>query len=105
MFCGENTVKRSASDREQDPGRLELHCHNQLCDAHEMVLLVKRDGAGADCRADVRALHLLDEGALDVHAAFPPETKSYSMANLIELVADRGNVVERRMRKPPPVEN
>ncbi|MEU4010257.1 hypothetical protein AB0H30_17480 [Streptomyces pseudogriseolus] len=101
MFCGEKTVKRSASDREQDPGRLELYCDNQFCDAREMVLLVKRDGADAIFRADVKALHLVDDGTLDVHAAFPPEVKSYSMADLL---ADRGNEVERRMRKAPPPE-
>lgn len=105
MFCGEQTLRRSASDREQDPGRLELHCDNQHCDALEMVLLVKRDRAEATSRADVRALHLLDEGTLDVHAAFPPEASSHSMADLIDLIADRYNVVERRMRKARPAEN
>jgi hypothetical protein len=62
-----------------------------------MVLLVKRDGANAGRRADVRALHLLDDGALDVHAMFPPEVKSYSLADLWD---DHGKEVERRMRHP-----
>ncbi|TXS35183.1 hypothetical protein [Streptomyces sp. t39] len=100
MFCGSHTVKRSASDRDADPGRLELYCDNQLCDAREMVLLVKRDGAEAIFRADVRALHLIDNGTMDVHAVFPPEVKSYTMSDLL---ADHGNEVERRMRKAPPV--
>jgi hypothetical protein len=99
MFCGAQTIKRSASDRDQDTGRIELYCDNQLCDAREMVLLVKRDGAGSIFRADVRALHLVDDGTLDVHSAFPPEVKSYSMADLL---ADHGNEVERRMREAPP---
>ncbi|WP_329376252.1 hypothetical protein [Streptomyces sp. NBC_01483] len=102
MFCGGKTLKRSASDREQDPGRLELYCDNQFCDAREMVLLVRRDGADAIFRADVKALNLIDNGTLDVHAAFPPEMKSSSMADLL---ADHGNEVERRMRRPAPLED
>lgn len=101
LFCGSQTLKRSASDRSQDPGRLELYCDNGRCDAREMVLLVRRDGAGAGRRADVRALNLLDDGTLDVHTAFPPEAKSH---DLFDLIADRPNVVERRMRKPSPVD-
>ncbi|MFE9812388.1 hypothetical protein [Streptomyces sp. NPDC005548] len=96
MFCGAKTLKRSATDREQDTGRMELYCDNQFCDAREMVLLVRRDGADAIFRADVKALNLIDNGELDVHAAFPPEMKSVSMADLL---ADHGNEVERRMRK------
>ncbi|MFJ8727750.1 hypothetical protein [Streptomyces sp. NPDC093269] len=99
MFCGSQTVKRSASDRDEDRGRIELYCDNGLCDAREMVLLVKRDGDEAGFRADVRALHLVDDGTLDVHAAFPPEARSYT---LDELLADHGKEVERRMRKAPP---
>ncbi|MFC9669960.1 hypothetical protein [Streptomyces sp. NPDC056949] len=67
-----------------------------------MVLLVRRDGAKATFRADVRALNLIDDGTLDVHAAFPPETKSYSVA---ELLADRDDVVERRRRQAPSARN
>lgn len=99
MFCGGQTLKRSAPDREEDAGRLELYCDNSLCDAREMVLLVQRDGAEAGLRADVRALHLVDDGSLDVHAAFPPKAKSYTMG---DLMADYGKDVERRMRKAPP---
>lgn len=102
MFCGEQTVKRAASDRDEDTGRLELYCDNHLCDAREMVILVKRDGADAIFRADVKALHLIDDGSFDVHAAFPPEVKSYSMSDLLE---DHGKEVERRMRKPPRVQD
>jgi len=97
MFCGEHTVKRSKPDSAEDTGRLELYCDNGLCDAREMVLLVRRDGSEAHLRSDVRALHLIDDGTLDVHAAFPPEAKSYSIMDLLE---DRGNEVERRMRRP-----
>ncbi|MFF9287491.1 hypothetical protein [Streptomyces griseosporeus] len=97
MFCGSQSVKRSESDSDQDPGRIELYCDNSMCDAREMVLLVVRDGADAGARADVRALHLIDEGTLDVHADYPPEMKSYSVS---DLMADYGKEVERRMRKP-----
>ncbi|GGU62594.1 hypothetical protein [Streptomyces daghestanicus] len=97
MFCGGQTVKRSESDRSRDTGRIELYCDNGSCDAREMVLLVRRDGADAYARADVRALNLIDNGTLDVHAAFPPQVKSSTMA---DLMADYGNEVERRMRKP-----
>lgn len=96
MFCGADTIKRSTSDRDEDPGRIELYCDNQSCDAREMVLLVRRDGADAIFRADVRALKLIDDGTLDVHAAFPPQVKSYTMA---ELLVDRPDVVERRRRR------
>jgi len=102
MFCGAMTVKRSATDRDQDTGRIELYCDNQFCDAREMVLLVSRDGAGAGDRADVRALHLIDDGTLDVHAAFPPQMKSSTLSDLLQ---DRGNEVERRMRKPGPAQH
>lgn len=102
VFCGAMTLKRSASDRGNDPGRMELYCDNQFCDAREMVLLVVRDGAGAHDRADVRALRLIDRGAFDVHTAFPPRMES---ADLGDLLADRGNEVERRMRKPHPSES
>jgi hypothetical protein len=98
MFCGDNTLKRSTSDRDEDNGRIELYCDNHLCDAREMVLLVRRDGAEAIFRADVRALNLIDDGSFDVHAAFPPQMRSHTMA---ELMADRGNVVERRKRRAP----
>ncbi|MFE0472582.1 hypothetical protein ACFW2V_13305 [Streptomyces sp. NPDC058947] len=97
MFCGGGTLKRSASDRPQDPGRLELYCDNGACDAREMILLVERDGNRAHERADVRALRLIDSGTLDIHTAFPPEMKS---SDLFELMEDRLNVVERRMRRP-----
>lgn len=102
MFCGAQTLKRSASDRPKDPGRMELYCDNQFCDVREMVLLVMRDGAGAYDRADVRALRLIDNGSLDVHAMFPPKMES---SDLSDLLADRGNEVERRMRKPSPPES
>jgi hypothetical protein len=97
MFCGDKTLKRSASDRSQDPGRLELYCDNAFCDAREMVLLVVRDGLNAHERSDVRALRLVDDGSLDVNTAFPPEMKSH---DIFDLMADRPNVVERRMRRP-----
>ncbi|WP_326844571.1 hypothetical protein OHB33_41220 (plasmid) [Streptomyces sp. NBC_01558] len=59
---------------------------------------MRRDGSDAHLRSDVRALHLIDDGTLDVHSAFPPEVKSYPMMDLLE---DRGNEIERRMRQPP----
>jgi hypothetical protein len=97
MFCGDKTLKRSASDRPQDPGRLEMYCDNAFCDAREMILLVVGDGLNAHERADVRALRLVDSGDLDVNTAFPPEMKSH---DVFDLMADRPNVVERRMRRP-----
>lgn len=70
-FCGGHTAILSSGDRPDDPGRLELYCDNQMCDAREVVVLVKRDGAGAPDRADVRALREVDRpretpAALDV---------------------------------------
>ncbi|MFJ8696980.1 hypothetical protein, partial [Streptomyces roseolilacinus] len=59
-FCGGHTAILSFGDRPDDPGRLELYCDNQMCDAREIVVLVKRDGAGAPERADVRALREVD---------------------------------------------
>ncbi|MEW2498491.1 hypothetical protein AB0942_33910 [Streptomyces nodosus] len=100
MFCGSRTVKRSGTDHDDDPGRIELYCDNGLCDAREMVLLVKRDGADSGLRADVRALHLIDDGTLDdVHAAYPPEARSYSVADMARVFK---GVAERRTRKPSP---
>ncbi|MGW5003221.1 hypothetical protein ACWEP8_36835 [Streptomyces hydrogenans] len=96
MFCGASTAKRSVGDREEDPGRLELYCDNTDCDAREMVLLVTRDGDGAGDRADARALRLIDRGTLDVHASYPAEVESYDMS---ELMSQRGQETERRMRK------
>lgn len=101
MFCGGQTIKRSESDRDDDPGRIELYCDNGSCDAREIVLLVKRDGANAFSRADVRALGLIDNGTLDVHTAFPPQFKS---STLSELMADYGKDTERRTRQPAPYE-
>ncbi|MFJ6993857.1 hypothetical protein [Streptomyces sp. NPDC003090] len=55
-FCGGHTAILSSGDRPDDPGRLEVYCDNQMCDAREVVALGKRDGAAASDRADVRAL-------------------------------------------------
>ncbi len=100
-LCGERTLKRSATDHDEDTGRLELYCDNGRCDAREMVLLVKRDGAHSGLRADVRALRLVDEGTLDVHAAYPPEMRSYSLSEMAKVSE---GIVERRMRRPSPSE-
>lgn len=97
LFCGGQTVKRSATDHDEDPGRIELYCDNGRCDAREMVLLVKRDGAHSGMRADVRALRLVDEGKLDVHEAYPPEARSYSFSEMARMSE---GIVERRTRKP-----
>lgn len=74
-FCGGHTAILSSGDRPDDPGRLELYCDNQMCDAREVVVLVKRDGAGAPERADVRALREVDRpretpAALDIMARY-----------------------------------
>lgn len=95
MFCGGKTLKRSATDHPKDPGRLELYCDNELCDAREMVLLVVRDGARAHLRSDVRALRLIDSGELDIYKAVPPELKSIDIFDQME---DEGTEVARRMR-------
>ncbi|MFD8899902.1 hypothetical protein [Streptomyces ardesiacus] len=96
MFCGGQAVKRSATDYEEDSGRIELYCDNGNCDAREMILLVKRDGAKSGLRADVRALRLVDEGKLDVHASYPPEMRFYSWTDMTKVTK---GMVERRMRK------
>ncbi|MEU2769801.1 MULTISPECIES: hypothetical protein [Streptomyces] len=98
MFCGADSIKRSQMDRSEDTGRIELYCDNGLCEAREIVLLVKRDGAGAGSRADVRALNLIDKGILDVHATFPRQSESYTF--VAGLAAESRAVPERRMRKP-----
>lgn len=74
-FCGGRTAILSFGDRSDDPGRLELYCENQMCDAREVVVLVLRNGAGAHDRADVRALAEVDRpnhtpDALDVMARY-----------------------------------
>lgn len=96
LFCGARSLKRSAADHAQDPGRLELYCDNSACSAREMVLLVVRDGAAASYRADVRALQLVDDGTLDVHGAHPPQTRSFFLSRIPEV----GKEVERRTRQP-----
>jgi hypothetical protein len=74
-FCGSNVAKLSSGDRPDDPGRLELYCENQECDAREVAILVLRDGTGAPERADVRALREVDRpnktpDPLDVMAGY-----------------------------------
>nr|WP_202473915.1 hypothetical protein [Streptomyces sp. SID5466] len=59
-FCGEKTAILAFGDLPDDPGRLELYCDSPMCDAREVVVLVLRDGASADERADVRALEEVD---------------------------------------------
>lgn len=61
-FCGGETAIGSYGDLPDDTGRLELYCDNELCDAREVVILVRRDGDDAYVRADVRALRAIDEG-------------------------------------------
>ncbi|MFJ5657486.1 hypothetical protein ACIQD5_29700 [Streptomyces microflavus] len=74
-FCGGRTAILGSGDRPDDPGRLEVYCDNPMCDAREIAVLVKRDGAGAPDRADVRALREVDRpretpAALDVMACY-----------------------------------
>ncbi|MBZ6211615.1 hypothetical protein KVH31_34535 [Streptomyces olivaceus] len=101
LFCGGQTVKRSSSDDDEDPGRIELYCDNGSCDAREMVLLVRRDGEKADLRADVMALRMVDEGSLDVNSAYPRKFRTYSWT---EMAREVQGVRERRMREYAPPE-
>ncbi|WP_237329683.1 hypothetical protein [Streptomyces sp. CBMAI 2042] len=84
-FCGRTAILGSG-DRPDDPGRLEVYCGNPMCDAREMVVLVKRDGAGAPDRADVRALREVDRpretpAALDIMARYE-DTKNITARRL-----------------------
>ncbi|MEU3295754.1 hypothetical protein ABZ722_25760 [Streptomyces longwoodensis] len=84
-FCGGRTAILSSGDRPDDPGRLELYCDNQMCDAREVVVLVKRDGAGAPDRADVRALREVDR---------PRETPA--VGDVMARYEDNKNLTARR---------
>lgn len=55
-FCGDRKLKRSYSDNDRDPGRLDLYCDSPNCDAREIAVIVRR-GAGAHMRDDVRAIN------------------------------------------------
>ncbi|GGY57996.1 hypothetical protein GCM10010385_03950 [Streptomyces geysiriensis] len=61
-FCGGESAISSYGDLPDDMGRLELYCDNELCDAREVVVLVRRDGEDARLRADVRALAAIEKG-------------------------------------------
>ena len=68
-FCGSQTMKRSSSDVDADHGRIEMYCDSQMCQAREVIIIIRRDGAGAHRRADVRALRALDGDRLDIDTA------------------------------------
>ena len=60
-FCGEKQAILSWGDRSVDPGRLEVYCQNDGCEAREVAVVVLQDGWNSDLRADVRALASVDD--------------------------------------------
>jgi hypothetical protein len=100
-FCGQMTAKRSTTDHDQDTGRVELYCQSDLCDAREMVVLVRRDGAGATWRADSRALAALDEGRLDIDEVLRQTSSEDMFLTFSEVARDRSEeTVQRRTAHP-----
>lgn len=56
-FCGKDTIIVSTSDLAIDPGRIQVYCDNDQCDARETEVIVVGDGAVATAaRTDVRIL-------------------------------------------------
>ncbi|MER7834125.1 hypothetical protein [Streptomyces sp. NPDC095602] len=84
-FCGGHTAILSSGDRPDAPGRLEVYCDNQMCDAREVVVLVKRDGAAVSDLADVRALGEVDR---------PRETPE--VLDVMARYEDNRNITARR---------
>lgn len=100
-FCGGNTLKWSTSEVPIDPGRLELYCDNQMCDARVINIMVLRDGTPETAdRPDVRALEAIDTGH---YAPAPPRVQS-----LAEIARDRGlehaEILKRRTTGRPVID-
>lgn len=98
LFCGAASLILSSGDNEFDAGRIEVYCDSRDCEAREQIIIVRRDGAGAQMRADVRALRLVD-------TAGDPETevKAYGFRDLLESLEHRDaelrEVAERRQAR------
>lgn len=60
-FCGSKTLLQSRGDLASDTERVEVYCNNTLCDAREVIILIRR-GERTDERADVQALTTVDRG-------------------------------------------
>jgi hypothetical protein len=63
-FCGAVALSTSYGDIPQDTRRVEFHCHNDDCEAREIVVLAERTDPGSPGRADFEALRNIDTGAL-----------------------------------------
>jgi hypothetical protein len=63
-FCGSLAVV-SWGDVTDDPMRIELYCVNEACEVREMQIIATRAGGHELERADVLALHTLEEGTPD----------------------------------------
>ncbi|GAA1176080.1 hypothetical protein GCM10009578_017380 [Streptomyces rhizosphaericus] len=102
LFCGANTAILSDRDLESDHGRIEVYCDSQMCDAREVIVLVRRDGAQARWRADVRALEAIDDKRLNVDDALPPsgEFKVHSFMEVCEAETRDSDIVVRRSAQP-----
>ncbi|MFJ7909723.1 hypothetical protein [Kitasatospora sp. NPDC096204] len=102
LFCGAQTAILSTGDLDGDQGRVEVYCDNGRCDAREVIMLVRRDGAHARWRADVRTLEAIDDGRLNVDEALPQSEgfKTYSYMELVEMEPDDAGLVARRSAQP-----
>ncbi|MEV6994351.1 hypothetical protein AB0N87_35050 [Streptomyces sp. NPDC093228] len=89
-------------DLEDDHGRIEVYCDNGLCDAREVIVLVRKDGARARWRADVRALEAIDDERLNVNDALRPrgELKVRSAIEVMEAERSDSDIVSRRSAQP-----
>ncbi|MFE9172780.1 hypothetical protein ACFYNZ_25445 [Streptomyces kebangsaanensis] len=99
-FCGGQTATRSIDDVEADNGRIDLYCDNEDCAAREVTVIVRRDGDGAQGRADVRALAAIDEGRLDVGSVTDGDQPATSHGFQRPTEATAEAVVRRRNKRP-----
>lgn len=102
FFCGADAAILSDRDLEGDHGRIEVYCDNGMCDAREVIVLVRRDGARARWRADVRALEGIDDERLSVDDALPPsgEFKVRSFMEVYEADSRDSDIVALRSAQP-----
>ena len=61
-FCGASNLLVSYGDIALDTERVEVYCDNNLCDVRRFVVLVTRGAPQPNVRADVLALHRVDQG-------------------------------------------
>lgn len=74
-WCGQNTWFVSDSDDPRDNGRVQMYCDAVGCESRETELLIVR-GEGANFRADVRALNMVDDGH---HAGDAPSPSTITL--------------------------